>query len=526
MSQKINQQDINNAAWAACDTFRGAVDPAQYKDYILVMLFLKYISDVWNDHYESYREQYGDDDMRIRRKLERERFKLPIIEIKEDVKDDKGNVTETKIIDSFIGSFYSLYERRNENNIGELINIVLDAIEEANKLKLEGVFRNIDFNSESNLGKAKDRNRRLKQLLEDFNKPQLDLRPHRVSEDVIGNTYIYMIERFGSDAGKKAGEFYTPHKVSELVAMLVNPKAGARICDPACGSAGLLIEAARQIGGNDFALFGMEVNGSTWALARMNMFLHSFDSARIEWCNTLTAPALVEQDKLMKFDIVVANPPFSLDKWGAEEAESDRFNRYWRGIPPKSKGDFAFISHMIEAAIEKEGRIAVVVPHGVLFRGAGEGRIRQKLIEENLLDAVIGLPSGLFPSTSIPVAILIFDKSRERGGINDMRKDVVFIDASSEYQSGKNQNTLLDEHIAKIVATYQNREVITKYSHLATPDEIAENDYNLNISRYVDTFEEEAPIDIAAVQGEIDELEQELVRVRAKMAEHLKELGL
>lgn len=517
MSEKLHQQDINNAAWAACDTFRGAVDPSQYKDYILVMLFLKYISDVWNDHYETYQKQYGDDDVRIRRKLERERFLLPYIELK----DDKGEVTE-----KFVANYYSLLERRNENNIGELINIVLDAIEEANKLKLEGVFRNIDFNSESNLGKAKDRNRRLKQLLEDFNKPQLDLRPHRVSEDVIGNTYIYLIERFGADAGKKAGEFYTPHKVSELVAKLANPKAGDRICDPACGSAGLLIEAARQIDGNDFALFGMEVNGSTWALARMNMFLHSFDSARIEWCNTLTSPALVEHDKLMKFDIVVANPPFSLDKWGAEEAESDRFNRYWRGIPPKSKGDFAFISHMVEAAIEKQGRIAVVVPNGVLFRGAAEGRIRQKMIEDNLLDAVIGLPSGLFPSTSIPVAILIFDKSRERGGVNDTRKDVIFIDASNEYQSGKNQNTLTEEHLDKIINTYKNREEISKYSHLATLEEMAENDYNINISRYVDTFEEEAPIDIAAVQSEIDALEIELVAVRAKMAEYLKELGI
>ena len=369
MTDKIKQSEINATAWAACDTFRGVVDPAQYKDYILVMLFLKYISDVWKDHYEKYKEQYGDDDERIRRRLGRERFVLP-----------KGS------------GFYDLYEARNEANIGEHINIALDAIEEANKIKLEGVFRNIDFNSEANLGKTKDRNRRLKHLLEDFNKPQLDMSPSRVSEDVIGNTYIYLIERFASDAGKKAGEFYTPHKVSELLAKLAQPKAGDRICDPACGSGGLLVEAAREVGGRDFALFGMEVNGSTWALARMNMFLHGMDGARIEWCNTLTSPALVENDRLMKFNVVVANPPFSLDKWGADEAENDRFNRFWRGIPPKSKGDYAFISHMIEAALEKEGRVAVVVPHGVLFRGGAEGRIRRKLIEDNLLDAVIGLP--------------------------------------------------------------------------------------------------------------------------------------
>jgi len=501
MADKIKQSEINAAAWAACDTFRGVVDPSQYKDYILVMLFLKYISDVWKDHYEEYKKQYGDDDERIHRRLGRERFVLP-----------KG------------GTFYDLYDARNEPNIGEHINIALDAIEETNKAKLEGVFRNIDFNSETNLGRTKDRNRRLKHLLEDFNKPQLDMSSSRVSEDVIGNTYIYLIERFASDAGKKAGEFYTPHKVSELLAKLARPTAGDRICDPACGSAGLLVEAAREVGGRDFALFGMEVNGSTWALARMNMFLHGMDGARIEWCNTLTSPALVEKDRLMKFNIVVANPPFSLDKWGQDEAENDRFNRFWRGIPPKSKGDYAFISHMIEAALEKEGRVAVVAPHGVLFRGGAEGRIRQKLIEDNLLDAVIGLPANLFPTTGIPVAILLFDRSREKGGANEKRRDIVFIDASREYQSGKNQNILTEEHIQKIVATCQARKEVEKYAHVASFDEIKENDFNLNIPRYVDTFEEEEEIDIDAVQQEIDQLEKELAEVRVKMVQKLAEI--
>jgi type I restriction enzyme M protein len=516
MSPKIAQKDINNAAWAACDTFRGVVDPAQYKDYILVMLFVKYISDVWKDHYQEYRKQYGDDDARIRRKLERERFVLPMAELK----DHKTG----EVVDRFLADFYNLHERRNAANIGDLINIVLDAIEEANKAKLEGVFRNIDFNSEANLGKTKDRNRRLKMLLEDLAKPQLDMRPSRVSEDVIGNTYIYLIERFATDAGKKAGEFYTPHKVSELVAKLAGPEPGDRICDPACGSGGLLIEAAREVGDRNFALFGMESNGSTWALARMNMFLHGADSARIEWCDTLTSPALVENDRLMKFNVVVANPPFSLDKWGAEEAESDRYNRFWRGVPPKSKGDWAFISHMVEVALEKEGRVAVVVPHGVLFRGGAEGRIRQKMIEENLLDSVIGLPGNLFPTTSIPVAILVFDRSREKGGANHRTKDVLFVDASRGYLPGKNQNALSDEHIGKIVATVEAWEDVDKYAHLATFEEIKENDFNLNIPRYVDTFEEEEEIDIDAVQREIDALEKELVEVRAKMAAKLKEI--
>lgn len=518
MSDKIKQSEVNQAAWSACDTFRGVVDPSQYKDYILVMLFLKYISDVWKDHYEEYKKQYGDDDTRIRRKLERERFNLPLVEIK----DEKTG----KVKDKFLADYCSLYERRSEANIGELINITLDAIEEGNKIKLEGVFRNIDFNSEANLGKTKDRNRRLKHLLEDFHKPQLDMSPSRVSEDVIGNTYIYLIERFASDAGKKAGEFYTPHKVSELVAKLVAPKTGDRICDPACGSGGLLIEAAREVGGRDFALFGMEVNGSTWALARMNMFLHGADSARIEWCNTLTSPALVENDKLMKFNVVVANPPFSLDKWGADEADSDRYNRFWRGVPPKSKGDWAFISHMVEAALEKEGRVAVVVPHGVLFRGGNEGRIRQKMIEENILDAVIGLPGNLFPTTSIPVAIMIFDRSREKGGVKEAVKDVLFIDASGKdnYVPGKNQNTLSDKNILRILNSYQERQDIDKYSYVASIDEIKENGFNLNIPRYVDTYEEEEDIDIGAVQEEIERLERELALVREDMSKKLKEI--
>ncbi len=390
--------------------------------------------------------------------------------------------------------------------------------------KLEGVFRNIDFNSEAKFGKTKDRNRRLKTLLEDFHKPELDLSPERVQEDVIGNTYIYLIERFASDAGKKAGEFYTPHKVSELAARLCAPKPGARICDPTCGSGGLLIEAARQVGNNNFSLSGMEVNGGTWALCRMNMFLHGADAARIEWCNTLTGPTLLEKDKLMKFDNIVANPPFSLDKWGDEDAAHDRFKRFWRGVPPKSKGDYAFITHMIEVAIAKKGRVAVVVPHGVLFRGGAEGRIRQQLIEENLLDAVIGLPGNLFPTAAIPVAILVFDRSREKGGTNEARKNVLFINASREYEPGKNQNKLTDEHLDKIVRTYQTRKRLDKYAHAANLKEMKENDFNLNIPRYVDTFEEEEEIDIDVVQKEINQLEKELAEVRGKMDMLLKGL--
>ena len=493
----ISQDEINAVAWRACDTFRGTIDPAQYKDYILVMLFLKYLSDVWKDKKEEYEKEYKGDVERVKRRLARERFLMP------DGCD-----------------YYALYARRNEANIGELINVALEQLEDANKAKLEGVFRNIDFNSEANLGQTKERNKRLKELLEDFATETIDLRPSRVGgQDIIGNTYQYLIGRFASDAGKKGGEFYTPGEVSELLARLLAPKKGSRICDPTCGSGSLLIQVGDQVRDNDFSLYGQEMNGSTWALCRMNMLVHNKDAARIEWGDTIGSPKLIERDALMKFDVVVANPPFSLDKWGAESAEADKFHRFHRGVPPKSKGDYAFISHMIESAKEEGGRVGVIAPHGVLFRGGGEGRIRKALIEENLLDAVIGLPEKLFFGTGIPAVILLFKKGRNT-------KDVLFIDASGEYVEGTNQNKLGEDHIKKVVATYRAFQTVPKYSYRATREEIAENDFNLNIPRYVDTFEAEKEVDLKAVQKEIETLEGQLAGVRKEMAGYLKELGL
>lgn len=504
----VSPAEINGVLWKACDTFRGVVDPSDYKNYVLVMLFLKYISDVWNDHKAAIEKKYPDDPKMVERQLKRERFQLP-----------------------HTGTFEYLHERRNADNIGELIDMALEAIEEANTPKLNGVFRKISFNSD-NLGSTKDRNRRLKSLLEDFADPKLDLRPTVINEDIIGNAYMYMIERFAADSGKKGGEFYTPTCVSKLLAKLIAPEAGSRICDPTSGSCSLLIRAADEVRDKEgkpsknYSLYGQESNGATWALGRMNLFLHGKDSADIRWCDTLNNPELLERDHLMRFDVVVANPPFSLDKWGQERAADDEHRRFFRGVPPKSKADYAFIQHMIETAQPRKGRVAVIVPHGVLFRGGSEGKIRKALIEENLLDAVVGLPENLFFGTGIPAAILIFDRSREEGGASHKRKDVLFIDASREFSPGKNQNTLSDEHIAKIVATYRERKPIEKYSAVASPKEIEENDYNLNIPRYVDTFEEEEEIDLKAVQAEINQLEGELVQTRKKLDGYLKELGI
>ncbi len=508
MSIKIKSEDINRIIWQACDTFRGVIDPSQYKDYILVMLFLKYVSDTYTEKYEAHLKKYDGDIARAQRAMASERFIVPEH-----------------------SHFDALYDKRNEPNIGELIDIALADLEDANREKLTssdgaGIFRNISFNS-SNLGDKKDKNSRLKTLLTDFNK--LDLRPSALDgQDVLGDTYEFLISNFASDAGKKAGEFYTPKEVSTVLARLTKSKPGARIYDPTCGSASLLIKAGQEVGDPNFSLYGQEANGSTWALAVMNMFLHGFDNASIRWGDTLRNPKHTEGDNLMKFDTVVANPPFSLDKWGQEEAEDDKFNRFNRGVPPKSKGDWAFILHMIESAYEDTGIVGVVVPHGVLFRGSAEGRIRKRVIEDNLLDAVIGLPANLFFGTGIPAAILIFNKAK------DKRTETLFIDASEEYLNGKNQNILADQHIDHIVETYTRfREgeikpgvVEDKYSYIATLSEMKENEYNLNIPRYVDTFEEEAEIDISEVQTEISKLENDLADVRSKMQEYLKELSL
>jgi type I restriction enzyme M protein len=491
-----DQKTINDAVWRACDTFRGTIDPSQYKDYILVMLFVKYLSDLRKEKLAEYRLRYEGDEARVERAMSRERFVLP------------------ESCD-----FDHLYAQRKQPDIGERINKALAGIEDANKGKLEGVFRNIDFNNEANLGETKERNVRLVHLLEDFNDERLDLRPSNVGQrDVIGDVYEYLIGNFASDAGKKGGEFYTPAEVSRLLATIVAPQAGDRICDPCCGSGSLLIRAGRAVGSDDFALFGQELNASTWALARMNMFLHGLDNARIERGDTVRNPKLVEDDRLMKFNVVVANPPFSLDKWGADTAEHDTYKRFWRGTPPKSRGDYAFISHMVETMNESDGRVGVVVPHGVLFRGGSEGLIRQRFIEENLLEGVIGLPANLFFGVGIPAALLFFRR-------NKTDQNVFFIDASREYAEGKNQNKLRPEDLEKIVATWRARQDVPKYAHLATPEELKENEYNLNIPLYVDTFEEEPPIDLDAVKAEIARIESELAITRAKLAAALQDLG-
>ena len=508
------KNDIENTLWKACDTFRGKIDSSRYKDYILSMLFVKYLSDVTNEKRESYVKQYNNDKERVERAMSRERFAI----------DSES-------------SFDYLYQNRNDIQIGQKINVALSHIENKNSAKLRNVFRAIDFNSQVDFGSPKEKNAILKNLLEDFS--DLDLRPSNLSSaDIIGDAYEYMIANFASDAGKKGGEFFTPSEVSQLLALLVQPKENDRIYDPTCGSGGLLLKAYKQIPSGKCAVFGQEANAQTWALCTMNMFLHGVDDATIYQGDTLSNPQTLKDDRLMKFQVVVANPPFSLDKWDSgflpnnddnpaskkKEKMSpslDPYDRFSWGVPPSSKGDYAFVLHMLHSLDDTNGRMGVVLPHGVLFRGASEGKIRKEIIEHNLLDAVIGLPANLFYGTGIPACILIFKKNRSR-------EDVLFIDASGEghFEKGKNQNILRNEDIELIVNTYQNRKAVDRYSFVVSRDLIRENEYNLNIPRYVDTFEEEEPIDIVSVQKNIASIESELAKVQAEMAGYLKELGL
>lgn len=500
-NKKYTQEDLNRILWQAADSSRTQVDAGIYKDYVLSMLFFKYLSDLSKKKHNEYKARFGTDEKRIEEKMKLDRFYLP----------PKS-------------SFDYIYSVIEHDNLGEEINKALDRIEDNNKEKLEGVF-SVDFNSESTLGKLNERNKMLRHLIHDF--ASMDLSD--TGDDIIGNSYMFLIEKFGADAGKKAGEFFTVRNVAHLVAKLAEPKAGARICDPCCGSGGLLLLAGEEVekqGSKNYALYGQESTGSTYQLARMNMFLHDKDSARLEWGDTLNNPLLVENDHLMKFDNIVANPPFSLKKWGAEHADADKYKRFWRGVPPKDKGDFAFITHMVETAKPKTGRIAVIVPHGVLFRSGAEGKIREQLIKENMIDAVIGLPAGLFQTTGIPVAILIIDRSREKGGANENKKDIFFIEASKEFKANKAQNILAEENIEKIYDTYKKRKDVEKFARSVKFSELEENDFNLNITRYVDTFVEEEAVDIKENLKELAELEPQLQKLEKQMVAYLKELGV
>ncbi len=493
MMSSITLQELESHLWESANILRGSIDSSDYKNYIFGLLFLKRVNDVFEEICHHLVDDEGWD-----------------LEDAEEERDEYQFFVPKEARWSYLQSLTT--------DIGPALNHAFERLEEENG-SLEGVFKQIDFNDKEKLPDTL-----LIQLIQHFSK--INLSNESLEEpDMLGRAYEYLIKQFADDAGKKGGEFYTPTKVVELLVKLIKPEEGMRICDPTSGSGGMLIQSVDYIkskGGNpnNLSLYGQEKNLNTWAICKMNLLLHGLSDHRIEKGDTIRDPKLTENGELMLFDRVIANPPYSLKNWGREEASADEFGRFRFGLPPANAGDYAFVQHML-ATLNHTGKAGVVLPHGILFRGGAEGKIRQGLVKEDLIEAIIGLPANLFYGTGIPATIILYNKDKEEARQNK----IFFIDASRDFQEGKNQNVLRDEDVEKIVSTFDNYEEIEKYSRIVTLDEIKENEYNLNISRYIDTTEEEEQIDVTQAIQELKQLELERNEIEATMYSFLKELG-
>lgn len=503
---KLTKDELFNHLWRAADILRGSIDSSDYKGYIFGFLFLKRLSDRFEEEAQdrihdglSAEIAYSDPD--------EHEFFVPV----------RARWSEL---------------RKLTSAIGDQLNKACAAIEDENP-SIEGVLANIDFNSEARLGDAKNREGVLARLIDHFSR--LDLSNASLSEpDMLGRAYEYLIDKFADDAGKKGGEFYTPHHVVRLIVELLDPQPGMRICDPTCGSGGMLIQSAEHVAKIEgkrlgqpinITLHGQEKNLGTWAIAKMNLLLHGLRDARIEKGDTIRNPRLLDADgNLILYDRVIANPPFSLDSWGAEsvsgENEKNTFNRFRFGIPPKNMGDLAFVQHMI-ATLNATGMCGVVMPHGVLFRGAGDGRIRQGMLRADLFEAIIGLPENLFAGTGIPATVLILNKQKNA----ERRGKVLFIHAAKEFEERTRKNILGESNIARIVAAFKAWKDEDRYCRVVDIKEIEENDFNLNISRYIDTLEPERPVDVKAELTKLWAAERARDEAAARMNSLLKEMG-
>ncbi|HDR8070749.1 TPA: type I restriction-modification system subunit M [Bacillus cereus] len=511
--QRQQQAELHKKLWAMANDLRGQMDAYEFKDYILGLIFYRYLSEKVESRANSL---LAEDELTFAEAWENEEYHE---DLQEYLINELGYVITPQYLFSTFVKEIKL--GANGNFDIEMLQNGVKAIEAStmgadSQEDFENLFDDMDLNS-SKLGRTvKARSELIAKVL--VNIADIPFLQDDVEIDVLGDAYEYMISQFAANAGKKAGEFYTPQQVSSILAKIVTAdKTEVKdVYDGTCGSGSLLLRVGKEA--KVYNYYGQEKVSTTYNLARMNMLLHDIPYQRFDIKNADTLEEPQHMDK--RFEAIVANPPYSA-KWSADDKfqDDERFSNYAK-LAPKSKADFAFIQHFIHH-LDDNGTFAVVLPHGVLFRGAAEGVIRKYLIEEkNYLDAVIGLPANIFFGTSIPTCILVFKKCRKHDD------NVIFIDASNEFEKGKNQNHLSDEHVEKIVETYLSRETIDKYSHAATLDEIKENDYNLNIPRYVDTFEEEEPVDLEAVARYLQEIDEEIAKVDEELAAYFKELGV
>ncbi|QIN25714.1 type I restriction-modification system subunit M [Staphylococcus chromogenes] len=508
--QRQQQAELQKKLWSIANDLRGNMDASEFRNYILGLIFYRYLSEKTE---EEVAKLLSDDNLSYEEAWQDEEYREAI---EAELISQIGFVVEPQYL-------FSNFIRKIENQTFDIeeLHKAVNKVEESTRGEeseddFNHLFADMDLNS-SRLGNSNAaRTKLISKVM--VNLSTLPFVHSDLEIDMLGDAYEYLIGQFAATAGKKAGEFYTPQQVSKILAQIVTTdKTDLRnVYDPTCGSGSLLLRVGREARVRHY--YGQEYNSTTYNLARMNMLLHDVNYNRfsIDNADTLEDPAVDEE----KFEAVVANPPYSA-KWSADQKFMDdpRFSNYGK-LAPKSKADFAFIQHMIHH-LDDNGTMAVVLPHGVLFRGAAEGQIRRYLVEEkNYLDAIIGLPANLFFGTSIPTSILVFKKCRQKDD------SVLFIDASQSFEKGKNQNHLSDEDVEKIVNTYRNREELDKFSHNATLEEIADNDYNLNIPRYVDTFEEEAPIDLDQVQQDLANIDKEIANIEQEINGYLKELGV
>jgi type I restriction enzyme M protein len=491
---EITLSELEQYLWGAANILRGPVDKADFKSYIFPLLFFKRISDVYDEEYTAaLEESRGDEEYAAF--PEQHKFSIPE------------------------GAHWKNVREKTEN-VGQAIQFAFREIEKANPERLYGIFGDVLWTNKDRLS-----DELLINLVEHFSTRSLS--NTNVPPDVLGQAYEFLIKQFADMSNRKAGEFYTPRAIVHLMGSILKPKEAESIYDPACGSGGMLLEAYQHVKehGGDFRklkLFGQEKNLTTSSIARINLFLHGVEDFRIEKEDTLRHPVFRESDQLSKFDVLIANPPFSLKNWGFENWANDRFGRNFAGVPPKTKGDFAWVQHMIVSMAYPSGRMGIVLPHGALFRSGVELKIRKHLVDADLLDCVIGLGPNLFYGTTISACILIFKARKEPSKINR----VLFIDASELYQKGRAQNYFLNEHANTVIDLYEKYFDVEGQSKIISTDEIRDKEYNLDISRYIQKTREIEKIDLKTTMGELETAYEEYLKLEENMRSLLKEIKL